>query len=104
MGDNMSMFDVSPAAVNLSYLTESAITGEMAATTSAGSAALLGVVPMAGSADDVAFASAMSGAGGTYLGVAGAHFGQRGMYSAGQSMSSVSYVLQELISAAQFSF
>ncbi len=100
----MSMFDVSPAAVNLSSLTESALTGEMAATTAAGSAALTGVVPMAASADDVAFASAMAGAGGTYLGVAGAHFGQRGMYSAGQSMSSVSYVLQELISAAQFSF
>ena len=67
----MSMFDVSPAAVNLSSLTESAITGEMAATTAAGSAALTGVVPMAASADDVAFASAMAGAGGAYLGRCG---------------------------------
>ena len=76
----MSMFDVSAAqAVNLSSLTESVVTGEMAATTAAGSAALTGVVPMAASADDVAFASAMAGAGGTYLGVAGAHFGQRGV-------------------------
>jgi hypothetical protein len=100
----MSMFDVSPAAVNLSSLTEAALTGDMAATTAAGAAALTGVVPMAASADDVAFAASMAGAGGAYLGVAGAHFGQRGMYSAGQSMSSVSYVLQELISAAQFSF
>ena len=67
----MSMFDVSPEAVNLSSLTESVVTGEMAATTAAGSAALTGVVPMAASADDAAFASAMAGAGGTYLGVAG---------------------------------
>lgn len=104
MGDNMSMFNVNPAAVNLSSLTEAAITGEMAATTAAGSAALTGVVPMAGSADDIAFASALAAAGGAYLGTAGAHFGERGIYSAGQSVSSVSYVLQELISAAQFSF
>jgi hypothetical protein len=46
----------------------------------------------------------MAGAGGTYLGVAGAHFGQRSSYATGQSMSSISYVLQELISAAKFSF
>jgi hypothetical protein len=104
MGDNMSMFDVTPAAVNVSSLTESVLSGEMAATTAAGSAALVGVVPMAGSADDVALASAMAGAGGAYLGVAGAHVGQRSTYAAGQSMSSISYVLQELISAAQFSF
>jgi hypothetical protein len=100
----MGMFNVSPDAVNLSSLTESALTGQMAATTAAGSAALTAVVPMAESADDVAFAAAMSGAGGAYLGVAGAHFGQRATYSAGQSFSSVSYVLQELISSAQFSF
>ena len=100
----MSMFDVSPEAVNLSSLTESVVTGEMAATTAAGSAALTGVVPMAASADDVAFASAMAGAGGPYLGVAGSHFGQRASYATGQSMSSISYVLQELISAAKFSF
>jgi hypothetical protein len=87
----MSMFDVSPEAVNLSSLTESVVTGEMAATTAAGSAALTGVV-------------AMAGAGGTYLGVAGSHFGQRASYATGQSMSSISYVLQELISAAKFSF
>src|ERR1700743_226915 len=101
----MSMFDVAPEAVNVSSLTESVVTGEMAATTAAGSAALTGVVPMAASAADVAFASAMAGgAGGSYLGTAGAHFGQRASYATGQSLSSVSYVLQELISAAKFSF
>jgi hypothetical protein len=100
----MSMFEVLPEAVNLSSLTESVVTGEMAATTAAGSAALTGVVPMAASADDVAFASAMAGAGGAYLGTAGAHFGQRASYATGQSMSSISYVLQELISSAKFSF
>jgi hypothetical protein len=100
----MSIVDVAPAAVNLSSLTESVIGGEMAASTAAGSAALVGVVPMAASADDVEFASSMAAAGGAYLGVAGAHVGQRIEYAAGQSLSSVSYVLNELISAAKFAF
>src|ERR1700743_2786475 len=100
----MSMFDVSPEAVNLSSLTESVVTGEMAATTAAGSAAFTGGVPMPGSADDVAFASSMAGAGGAYLGVAGAHFGQRASYATGQSLSSISYLLQKVSSAAKSSF
>ena len=50
----MSIVDVTPAVVNVSSLTESVISGEMAASTAAGSAALSGVVPMAASADDVA--------------------------------------------------
>lgn len=100
----MSIVDVSPAAVNVSALTESVISGEMAATTAAGSAALTGVVPMAASADDAAFAAAMAGAGGAYLGVAAEHVGQRVAYAGGQSTTAVSYVLNELISAAKFSF
>ncbi len=100
----MSVVNVATSAVDLSSLTESVIGGQMAATTAAGSAALTGVVPMASSADDVAFAAAMAGAGGAYLSAAGAHVGERAEYSAGQSASSVSYVLSELISAAQFSF
>jgi hypothetical protein len=100
----MSIVDVVPAAVNVSSLTESVLSGEMAATTAAGSAALTGVVPMAGSADDVAFATAMAAAGGAYLGAAGAHTGERAAYAAGQNVASISYVLNELISAAKFSF
>jgi hypothetical protein len=100
----MSIVDVAPAAVNLSSLTESVISGEMAASTAAGSSALVGVVPMAASADDVAFATALASAGGAYLGAAGAHTGERAAYATGQSLASVSYVLNELISAAKFSF
>ncbi|MGB6208454.1 MAG: PE family protein, partial [Mycobacterium sp.] len=67
-------------------------------------AALTGVVPMAASADDTAFATAMAAAGGAYLGAAGAHTGERAAYATGQSVASISYVLNELISAAKFSF
>jgi hypothetical protein len=100
----MSIVDVAPAAVNVSSLTESVISGEMAATTAAGSAALVGVVPMAASADDAAFGAAMAAAGGAYLGAAGAHTGQRSAYATGQSAASVAYVLNDLISSAKFSF
>lgn len=100
----MSIVDVGTEAVNLSSLTESVISGEMAATTAAGSAALTGVVPMASSADDAAFATAMAAAGGAYLGAAGAHVGERAAYATGQNVASVSYLLNELISAAKFSF
>jgi hypothetical protein len=100
----MSMFTAVPDILTKSSLTEHVTTGDMAATTAAGSGALVGVVPMAASADDTAFATAMASAGGAYLGVAGAHFGQRESYATGQSLSSISYVLQELISAAKFSF
>jgi hypothetical protein len=46
----------------------------------------------------------MAAAGGAYLSAVGAHVGERTEYSVGQSTASVSYVLSELISAAQFSF
>lgn len=100
----MSILDVSPAAVTVSALTESVIGGEMAATTAAGAAALTGVVPMAASADDAAFATAMASAGTAYLGVAAEHVGQRFGYAGGQNLAAVSYVLNELLSAAKFSF
>ena len=100
----MSIVNVATSAVDLSSLTESVIGGQMASTTAAGSTALTAVVPMASSADDVAFATAMAAAGGAYLSAVGAHVGERTEYSVGQSTASVSYVLSELISAAQFSF
>ena len=99
----MSILDVSPEAVNVSSLTESVVTGEMAATTAAGSAALTGVVPMAASADDAALRRQWP-AQVAPPGDGRCTFGQRATYATGQSVSSVSYVLQELISAAKFSF
>ncbi len=95
--------DVSPAAVNLSSATEMAISGQMAASTAAGSAALTGTVPMVATSDDAAFTAAMNSAGAGYLGLAQEHVAQRTAYAGAQSLSSLSYVLNELLSAANIS-
>lgn len=97
----MSLIGVSTAAVNLSSLTESVISGEMAAGTVSGAAAVTGVVPMATDADSLAFAAALNASGASYLGMAAEHVAQRTAFSGAQSMASVTYLLNELASAAQ---
>lgn len=97
----MFLIGVNTLAVNLSALTESVISGEMAASTAGGSAALIGTVPMAMDADSAAFAAALNSAGGAYLGMAAEHVGQRMAFSGAQSLSTVTYLLNELAGAAQ---
>lgn len=92
--------DVSAEAVALSSVTETAITGEMAAGTSAGSAALTGTVPMVATSDDAAFTTALNGAGAGYLSAAAQHVAARTSYAGAQNLSSLSYVLNEVLSAA----
>lgn len=99
----MSLLDVSTAAVDMSALTETILSGEMAASTAAGSVALTGVIPLAADADSVAFAAALSAAGAAYLGASAEHVGQRVSFAGGQSVSSISYLLNELASAANLS-
>lgn len=96
----MSIMDVSPTAVNLSALTESVITGEMAATTAAGSEALTGVVPMATTSDDATFSATYAAAGAAYLASASQHVGQRAAYAGAQDLASISYLVNEVLSAA----
>lgn len=96
----MSLLDVNTAAVDLSALTETILSGEMAASTAAGSAALTGAVSLAGDADSAAFAATLNAAGAAYLGVAAEHVSQRVAFAGGQSLSSISYLLNELASAA----
>ncbi|OHU93102.1 PE domain-containing protein [Mycobacterium talmoniae] len=99
----MSLLDVNTAAVDISALTETILSGEMAASTAAGSAALTGVVPLAADADSAAFAAALNAAGTAYLGAAAEHVGQRVAFAGGQSLSSISYLLNELASATNLS-
>lgn len=99
----MSLLGVNTAAVDLSALTETILSGEMAAGTAAGSAALTGVIPLAVDADSTAFAAALNAAGGAYLGAAAAHVGQRTAFAGGQGLSSIGYLLNELASAANLS-
>lgn len=97
----MSLLGVSTAAVDMSALTESVISGEMAATTAGGSAALTGVLPMATDGDSAAFAAALNASGAAYLGMAAEHVGQRTAFAGAQNLASISYLLNELAGAAR---
>lgn len=100
-GDEMpGSMDVSAEAVALSSVTETAINGEMAAGTAAGSAALVGTVPIVPTSDDAAFTTALNGAGAGYLGAAAQHVAARTSYAGAQNLSSLTYVLNEVLSAA----
>jgi hypothetical protein len=96
----MSILDVNPVAVNLSALTQMVISGEMAASTAAGAEALTGTTPMAPATDPAEFAAALNAAGVAYLGAAGEHVGQRSAYAGAQDLASISYVVNEALSAA----
>ncbi|OBJ67505.1 PE domain-containing protein [Mycobacterium sp. 1274756.6] len=97
----MSLLDVNTAAVGGSALVEAVISGEMAATTAGGAAALVAVAPLAADADSAAFAAALSAAGGAYLGVAAEHVGQRYAFSGAQNLAAATYLVGELASAAR---
>lgn len=97
----MSLLGVNTVAVGVSSLTESVISGQLAATTAAGAAALTGVLPMATDADSAAFALALNASGGAYLGMAAEHVGQRAAFAGAQNQASITYLLNELAGAAR---
>jgi hypothetical protein len=98
------LFDMAPDAVDLSSVTEGAISQEMAATTAAGAAALTGVLPMAPDADSVEFAVALNAASGAYLATASEHAGQRTAFSGAQGLASVTGVTTDALNAAASAF
>ncbi|MEM6106541.1 PE family protein [Mycobacterium sp. 050272] len=94
------LFDMVPGAVDLSAATEGALSQEMAATTSAGSAALVGVLPMAPDADSIEFAAALNAAGAAYLATAAEHAGQRAAFAGAQGLASATGVGTDVANAA----
>jgi hypothetical protein len=92
-----SGFGVIPAAVDLSSVTESGIGAEMAATTSAGAAALTGSVPMAPDLDSASFTQALNAAGATYLATITDHVQQRSAFAGAQSLASGTYSAMDAI-------
>lgn len=94
------IFGMVPGAVDLSSVTEGAISQEMAATTAAGAAALTGVLPMAPDADSLEFAAALNAAGAAYLATASEHAGQRAGFSGAQSLASATNVAVDGLNAA----
>jgi hypothetical protein len=51
----------------------------------------------------VAFSSTLNGAGAAYLGSVAEHVGQRAAYAGAQGLSSISYVVRELLSSVNIS-
>lgn len=99
----MSLLEVNTDAVDASAMTESVLSGEMAARTAAGAAALGAVVPLAFDADSAAFAAALNAAGAAYLGGSAKHVGQRVCFAGDQGLSSLGYLTNEVASAANLS-
>ncbi|BBX41005.1 PE family protein [Mycobacterium simiae] len=93
------LFEMVPGAVDLSSVTEGAISEEMAATTAAGSAALTGVLPMAPDADSAEFAAALNATGAAYLATASEHAGQRSAFAGAQGLASATNVAADAASA-----
>lgn len=93
-------FSVVPAAVDMSALTESGISMEMAASTAAGAAALTGVVPMAADLDSAQFTQALAAAGAAYLAAAADHVGQRAAFAGAQTLASGTYVAMDTVHGA----
>ncbi len=54
---------------------------------------------MVPTSDDAAFTAALNSAGAGYIAASQAHVGQRTAYAGAQSLASLNYVLQELISS-----
>jgi hypothetical protein len=81
------MFSVEPEAVVSSAAAESAISAETASAASAASPALLGVLPMGADPDSLMFSAALSGCGGSYLGVVSEHAAQRGLFAGAQGLA-----------------
>lgn len=82
---------VSAAAIGASAATESGLNVEIAATTAAASAALVGVTPMGADLDSAQFAAALSAAGTAYLGTAAEHLANRAAFVAAQDLSAATY-------------
>jgi len=94
------VLNVNAASVSTSAATESGISAEMGAATSAASAALVGVLPMGADLDSAEFAAALSAAGASYIGTATEHLANRGMFSGAQDLAAVTYTATDVLNNA----
>lgn len=94
------VLNVNAASVSTSAATETGISAEMGAATSAASAALVGVLPMGADLDSAEFAAALNAAGASYIGTATEHLANRGMFAGAQGLASVTYTATDVINNA----
>ena len=92
------VLNVNSATVGASAATEEGISSEIAAATSAAAAALVAVMPMGADIDSVEFAAALNAAGASYVGAAGEHLANRGLFAGSQNLAAATYTATDAIS------
>ncbi len=91
------VLDVSALTVSASAGAEAGIAAELGAAAAVASAALLGVLPMGVDLDSVQFAEALNAAGAAYLGTAGEHLANRGLFAGAQSLAAATYTGTDVV-------
>ena len=94
------VMNLDAAAVGTSAATETGISAEMGAATSAASEALVGVMPMGADLDSAEFAAALNAAGASYIGTATEHLANRGMFAGAQDLAAATYTATDVINNA----
>ena len=94
------VLNVNAATVSTSAASETGISAEMGAATSAASAALVGVLPMGADLDSAQFAAALNAAGASYIGTATEHLANRGMFAGAQDLAAATYTATDVINNA----
>jgi PE family len=94
------VLNVNAVSVSSSAATETGISAEMGAATSAASEALMGVLPMGADLDSAQFAVALNAAGASYVGTATEHLANRGMFAGAQDLAAATYTATDVINNA----
>lgn len=89
--------NVNSATVAASAITETSISSEMAAATSAAAVALTAVLPMGADLDSIEFAVALNAAGAAYIGTATEHLTNRGMFAGSQDIAAATYTAADVV-------
>ncbi|AKK29954.1 PE domain-containing protein [Mycobacterium sp. EPa45] len=91
------VLNVNAATVSTSATTETSLSAEMGAATSAASEALMGVLPMGADLDSAQFAAALNAAGASYVTTATEHLANRGMFAGAQELAAATYTATDIL-------
>ena len=94
------VLNVNTATISASAATEGGVSAELAAATAAAAAALTAVLPMGADLDSIEFAAALNAAGAVYIGTAGEHLANRGLFSGAQVLAAATYTVTDAINNA----
>lgn len=91
------VLNVNSATVAASAAAEGGVSAEIASATAAAAAALTTVMPMGADLDSIEFAAALNAAGATYIGTAGEHLINRGLFAGSQDLAAATYTVTDAV-------